>query len=326
MSRARNLFAALTARAPAPVRANATFAGSAYPVLSRQPQIPAVPTPPPVFAPRVGDALRGSAGLWSRQACAVLRREERGFAKKKGKAGGDEGSDVAEIDVGGLLQVTEEQMMKVAVAEEQMMKVAVSAMDDELDKLRTGRADPRILDKVKVKAHAAMVSLVQVAQQKVKAHAAMVSLVQVAQISSPDPKTLQISVFDPDLVGAHKAVEKAIRAADLDLNPQVAGSMIKVPIPRLNQETRQKMVKNAGFITENGKTCQKMVKNAGFIFENGKVVARRIRQKYFSDFKKLKPTQDVAKKFEKDLQTVMDKVTKIIDEALKKKTTELTAA
>ena len=70
LPRAR-LLAALAARAPAPVSSSAMIADDSYPALSRQPRMPAVPTASPVFAPRVGDALRGSSGMWSRQVPAA---------------------------------------------------------------------------------------------------------------------------------------------------------------------------------------------------------------------------------------------------------------
>lgn len=110
-------------------------------------------------------------------------------------------------------------------------------------------------------------------------------------------------MFDPDLVAA---VDKAIRAAGLDLNPQIAGTVLKIPIPKLTQETRQKLVKQAGLITEEAKT-----------------VARRVRQTALND-KAIKALEkDDKRVFEKQLQAVLDKNIAHIDAAYKKKEKEL---
>ena len=164
----------------------------------------------------------------------------RGFAKKakegKGKKGGkgeDGGGDAGEpVDTSAIMKEMASDCAN-----------ALSNLDTELGLLRTGRADPRILDKVRV-----------------EAYGASVSLEKVAQATPSDARTLTVNVFDPELVGA---VDKAIRGAGLDLNPQVAGSTLRVPIPKVTQEGRKKLTKQASGIAE-----------------NAKVVVRRIRHHY----------------------------------------------
>lgn len=153
---------------------------------------------------------------------------------------------------------------------------ALSNLDTELGLLRTGRADPRVLDKVRV-----------------EAYGASVSLEKVAQATPSDARTLTVNVFDPDLVAA---VDKAIRGAGLDLNPQIAGSTLRVPIPKVTQEGRKKLTKQASSIAE-----------------NAKVVVRRIRHHYMDKGKKLDLPKDDAKKYEKEVQQVLDVAVKDVD-------------
>merc|ERR1712216_936644 len=96
-----------------------------------------------------------------------------------------------------------------------------------------------------------------------------------------------VNVFDTDLVSS---VEKAIRGSGLDLNPQVAGSTLRVPIPKVTQEGRKKLTKQA--------SC---------IGENAKIVIRRVRQSYMDKGKKAELPKDDAKRYEKDVQEVHDK-------------------
>ena len=129
------------------------------------------------------------------------------------------------------------------------------------------------------------------------------SLEKIAQTVVTDARTLTVTVFDPELVGA---VDKAIRGAGLDLNPQIAGSTLRVPIPKVTQEGRKKLTKQAGSIAE-----------------NAKVVIRRIRHHYMDTGKKLDLPKDDAKKYEKDVQEIHDKAVKDIDARVKTKQAQL---
>jgi len=188
---------------------------------------------------------------------ALVTDGRRGFAKKakegkgKGKGAGTEEETGAEpVDTSAILKEMSSDCAS-----------ALSNLETELGLLRTGRADPRILDKVRV-----------------EAYGATVSLGKVAQVSPADARTLTVNIFDPDLTDA---VDKAIRGAGLDLNPQVAGSTLRVPIPKVTQEGRKKLTKQAGIIAE-----------------NAKVVVRRIRHHYMDKGKKLELPKDDAKKYE----------------------------
>mmetsp|Transcript_26054 Transcript_26054/g.68571 ORF Transcript_26054/g.68571 Transcript_26054/m.68571 type:complete len:171 (+) Transcript_26054:319-831(+) len=168
------------------------------------------------------------------------------------------------------------------------MEKARKILDSELKKLRTGRADASMLDNVRVKAHDADVAL---------AH--------VAQVSATDPRALTVNVFDPELVAA---VEKAIRSSGMGFNPQVAGTCIKVPIPKVTAEVRQQLSKTAANLTE-----------------IAKVSIRRARQNAVDKGKKAGLPKDDLQKFEKEIQTLTDKEVKAADEALKAKQAELTS-
>jgi len=206
--------------------------------------------------------------------------QRRGMAKKKEKKEKDEGDEEGAADV-----VAESEAL-IKDMDEKMVQ-SIAAFKKEMGKLRTGRAEPGILDNVKV-----------------TAYDAEVLLSHVAQVTAPDPRTLSVNVFDAELV---KAVDKAIRESGLDFNPQVAGTVIKVPIPKMTQEMRQKMSKIAAAQAE-----------------NAKVGVRRIRQHCLDKIKKLELPKDDVKRQEKDVQTHTDDNIKTIEEALKVKQTELT--
>jgi ribosome recycling factor len=124
----------------------------------------------------------------------VDHEQRRWFAKKKEtkKAGKEDEAEAADPMAESEAEIQEM---------DQKMVLTIQNFVAEMGKLRTGRADPRMLDNVRVKAHDAEILL---------AHC--------AQVTSTDPRSLAVSVFDPELV---KSVDKAIREAGLDLNPQV---------------------------------------------------------------------------------------------------------
>ena len=103
------------------------------------------------------------------------------------------------------------------------MQKSVAALGSQLSKIRTGRAHPAILDGI-------MVSY----------YGAPTPLNQVANVTIEDSRTLAIGVFDKSLA---QAVEKAIMASDLGLNPMSAGTVIRVPLPPLTEERRKDLIK-----------------------------------------------------------------------------------
>ena len=106
-------------------------------------------------------------------------------------------------------------------ASERMQK-SVAALGSQLSKIRTGRAHPALLDGIQV-----------------SYYGADTPLNQVANVTIEDSRTLAISVFDKSLA---QAVEKAIMASDLGLNPMSAGTVIRVPLPPLTEERRKEWV------------------------------------------------------------------------------------
>lgn len=160
----------------------------------------------------------------------------------------------------------------------------------ELQSLRAGRANPRLLDRIMV-----------------DYYGTQTPLTQMANVSSPEPRMLTISVWD---VKAISAVEKAIQKSDLGLNPANDGKLIRLVIPELNEERRKDLTRQVW-------------KSA----EEHKVAIRAIRRDAMEQFKKLKNdasiTEDDQFKAEAEMQKVTDSAIKEIDELGKEKEQEI---
>lgn len=115
----------------------------------------------------------------------------------------------------------------------QRMEKAIEAVRREFSTVRTGKASPAIVEHVKV-----------------EAYETQMPLEQLATITAPEPRTLVVQPWDKNLVGA---IEKAIQSADLGLNPSNDGNVIHVPIPPLNEERRQELVKVLHKMAEEGR-------------------------------------------------------------------------
>ena len=174
-------------------------------------------------------------------------------------------------------------------AQERMQK-SVAALGSQLSKIRTGRAHPAILDGI-------MVSY----------YGADTSLNQVANVTIEDSRTLAIGVFDKSLA---QAVEKAIMASDLGLNPMSAGTVIRVPLPPLTEERRKDLIK--------------IVRGE---VESGRVAVRNIRRDANGDVKSLlkdkEISEDEARQAEDTIQKLTDKFIKEMDAQLTAKEAEL---
>jgi ribosome recycling factor len=170
------------------------------------------------------------------------------------------------------------------------MDKAVGALKEEFNGLRTGRAHAGLLDPVQV-----------------EAYGSTSPLNAVAAISVPEPRMLSVSVWDKSMT---VAVEKAIRAAGLGLNPIVDGQMLRIPIPPLTEERRKEFVKLAGKYAE-----------------QQKIAVRNVRRDANDDLKKAEKAGDVSqdeqKKMETEVQKDTDAAIKRIDEALKTKEVEI---
>jgi len=153
--------------------------------------------------------------------------------------------------------------------------------------IRTGKATPQLLDLVRV-----------------EAYGSEVPLNQVGAVAAPEARMLTVTVWDKGLV---PAVEKAIRSSDLGLNPSSAGTLIRVPLPPLNEERRRDLVK----------VVHKLA-------EEGRVAVRHARHEALGAIKKTEHVSDDDKKHaEKDVQKVTDEHVKGIDELIKAKETEI---
>lgn len=174
---------------------------------------------------------------------------------------------------------------------EQKFDSALEHFQEELKKVRTGRAHPDMLDGILV-----------------EAYGAKVPLNQVGNIVVPEPQLLQVNAFDPSNVGA---ISEAIRNdQSLGFNPTDDGRVVRVPIPALTEERRRDMVKQLG------------VK-----IEDCRIAMRNIRQDALKDAKRMKEakelSEDDVKRIEKGLDDDMKAYQQKMDEAYRAKEKEL---
>ena len=172
----------------------------------------------------------------------------------------------------------------------QRMDKAVAALKEEYGGLRTGRANAGLLEPVMV-----------------EAYGSMVPLNTVGAISVPEPRMITVSVWDK---GTVTAVEKAIRAAGLGLNPMTDGTTVRVPIPAMTEERRRDLAKLAGKYAE-----------------TQRIAVRNVRRDANEDLKKAEKggaiSQDEEKRLHEEVQKATDEAIKRIDDALKSKEIEI---
>lgn len=177
-------------------------------------------------------------------------------------------------------------MIKDIIAKsEEKMKKTISVLKSDLSTLRAGRANPTMLDRIKV-----------------DYYGSPCPLSQVANISAPEPRVLMISPWEKSLI---KEIEKAILVSDLGINPSNDGSVIRLVVPELTEETRKNLVK--------------VVRKTG---EESKVALRSIRREANDKVKALKKDGDIT---EDELKSAEDKVQKTIDTYVKEVDTLITA-
>src|SRR6201995_3762395 len=123
------------------------------------------------------------------------------------------------------------------------MTGAVQTLKSELGGLRTGRASAALLDPVKV-----------------EAYGNVVPINQVGNIYTPEPRMITVQVWDKGLA---KAVDKAIRDANLGLNPQMDGQLLRIPLPELNEERRKELTKLASKYAEAARVAVRNVRRDG---------------------------------------------------------------
>ena len=170
------------------------------------------------------------------------------------------------------------------------MDKAIEVFIKELSSLRTGRANAAMLDLVKVDVYG---------QQ--------MPINQVASITTPEPRMINIQVWDANNV---PLVDAAIKKSDLGLNPQIDGQLIRLPVPELNEERRTEL--------------KKLIKSIG---EKCKVSIRNIRREANEELKKLLKAKEIGedeeKSSEKNVQTITDEHIKVVDEKVSLKEKEI---
>jgi ribosome recycling factor len=170
------------------------------------------------------------------------------------------------------------------------MTAALDHVKHELAGVRTGRASVSILDSVHV-----------------EAYGARMPLNQVAGLSVPEPSLIVAQPFDPSQLSA---IEKAIRASDLGLNPSNDGKVIRIPIPALTEERRKELSRHVHKLAEEGRNAVRLVR-------------RDANDRLKKLLKDHKISEDDEKKGLEDVQKLTDAHVKLIDEAQKKKDADL---
>ncbi|WP_455234019.1 ribosome recycling factor [Thiogranum longum] len=170
------------------------------------------------------------------------------------------------------------------------MGKSIEALKSELSKIRTGRAHPSLLDHIKV-----------------DYYGSEVPLTQAANISVEDSRTLTVTPWEKAMV---PVIEKAIMTSDLGLNPNTAGSVIRIPMPPLTEERRKDLVR--------------IVRSEG---EGARVAIRNIRRDANTDFKDLLKEKEISeddeRRAEEEIQKLTDHFVKEVDQVLAKKEAEL---
>ena len=172
----------------------------------------------------------------------------------------------------------------------QKMDKTIEVFNKELSTLRTGRANSNMLDLVKVDVYG----------QKMPIN-------QLGTITTPEPRTINIQVWDLNNVAL---IDSAIKKSELGLNPQIDGQLLRLPIPELNEERRTEL--------------KKLIKSMG---EKCKISIRNIRRDANEELKKLLKSKEIGedeeKSFEKNVQNITDKHIAIVDEKVSSKEKEI---
>lgn len=173
---------------------------------------------------------------------------------------------------------------------EEKMKKTMNNLAEEFGSIRAGRANPHVLDRLRV-----------------DYYGTPTSIQQVANVSVPEPRMIQIQPWEPSMV---KVIEKAILTSDLGINPTNDGKTVRLLFPELTEERRKELAKD--------------VKKKG---ENAKVAIRNIRRDANDSFKKLGKSSDISedeiKELEDSAQKLTDKYVAEVDKAVEAKTKEI---
>ncbi len=170
------------------------------------------------------------------------------------------------------------------------MEKSIDSLTSDLTKIRTGRANPSLLDHITV-----------------EYYGSKTPINQISSITTEDARTLTLKVWEKESIGA---VEKAISSANLGLNPVVKGNVIRVPMPQLNEERRKEL--------------NKIVRQYG---ETAKIAIRNIRRDSNQQLKQQTKAKEISQDEEQAFHTRIEKLTadyvKQIDHLLEQKEKEL---
>ena len=173
---------------------------------------------------------------------------------------------------------------------EQKMRAAVSFAKEELASLRTGRANPKLVERISV-----------------EYYGSQVPLNQLASFSVPEPRLLVIQPFDRGAIGA---VEKAVMSSDLGLTPSNDGNVVRLPFPQLTEERRRDLIRLARERAE-----------------EGRIAVRNVRRHSKENLTRLERdhaiSEDDLKRSEKELQRLTDQFVGEVDRLLEHKEKEL---
>jgi ribosome recycling factor len=170
------------------------------------------------------------------------------------------------------------------------MKKAYEVFIHELNSLRTGRANPSMLDIIKVDVYG----------QKM-------SINQLATITTPDPRLITVQVWDQNNTSL---IDGAIKKSNLGINPQIDGQLMRIPIPSLNEERRNELKKIMGGLAEKAKVS---IRN----------IRREANDNLKKDFKNKKIGEDESKNSEKKIQNLTDKQISELEKKLAEKEKEI---
>ena len=175
-------------------------------------------------------------------------------------------------------------------AAERRMRGAVESVKHNFATIRTGRANPSLLDRIEV-----------------DAYGTRMPLRSVANVGAPEPRLLTVTPFDPNTL---KNIERAIADSDIGLNPQNDGKIIRLPIPELTEERRKELIRVARHMAE-----------------EARVSVRNVRRDEMKDVHELRKegeiSRDDERRAEAELQQLTDDYVKRIDALLADKESEL---
>ena len=172
----------------------------------------------------------------------------------------------------------------------QKMNKAFEVFNSDLSTLRTGRANTSMLDIIKV-----------------DVYGQAMSINQIATVTSPDPRSLNVQVWDQNNV---TAVDSAIKKSNLGINPQIEGQLLRIPIPSLNEERRNELKKIMGGLAEKAKISIRNIRREG-----NDSLKNELKEKTISE--------DEFKNYEKKIQTLTNTKIAEIEKKLEIKEKEI---